>query len=113
MKYKPEYKKTDEVHITSILVQVAHAHKDATCEAISQMDGSEIHIEGEGGKLIVSFESASLQYITDCIEEINRMDGVASATLIYHQTENADELDELVEVDPDDLTKLEHDGNVS
>jgi nitrate reductase NapD len=112
MKYKPEYLKSNELHITSVLVQVAHEHLSTVRQSIEDMQGAEVHIVGEGGKLIASFEANDLGYITNSIDEIGRMNGVASATLIYHQTESEDQMDELIEVDPDNLSQLQN-GNLS
>lgn len=91
----------NETHITSFVVQVQPDFLGATAERIEAMDGAAIHTTHPDGKIIVVMEAQSLGTVTDRIADISGFPGVLSAVLVYHQIEDTERLDDLIDVEPD------------
>mgnify|MGYP000138553499 CR=1 FL=1 len=89
-----------ECHITSLVVQARPQSMDALKEAVAAFDGAEVHNAGDDGKFVVVLETDTLYDVTDTTNAIARLDGVINATLVYHQIEQADRLDDIVETTP-------------
>ena len=84
-------------HITSVLV---HAYPDQWEELALTLDtlkDVDVHTADESGKLVLLMETQSLGRVTELIEQINAMDAVVGATLVYHQTEDSEALDQPVD----------------
>ncbi len=76
-----------EVHISSMVVL---CRPDALENAVTQIKANplaEVHAVDENGKIIVVLETPSEQNILDGIQELENIDGVISATLVYHQVD--------------------------
>lgn len=72
------------MNITGVLV---HAHPDKLSkvrEALGEMPGVEVHQAGEDGRLVVTAEDTAEVSAGDTILAMHRMEGVLSATLVYH-----------------------------
>jgi len=78
-----------EIHISSLVVQARPVHMAAIGAAIEELDGAEIHGDGEQGKLVVTLETLNEGEMLTHIEAINRLDGVLSVALIFHQVEDS------------------------
>jgi len=89
-----------ETHITSFVVQVQPDSVAATTQRIETIEGASIHIAHPDGKLVVVMEADSLAIVTDWIAEVSGFPGVLSAVLVYHQIEDAERLDDLIDVEP-------------
>lgn len=74
-------------HLASLVVQVHPDHEGAVCAAIAAM-GAEIHA-AHRGKLVVTVEAASESVIADTMNRMSLLDGVFSATLVFHYHEDA------------------------
>lgn len=92
---------SNELHISSLIVHGKIAHKAQITTAINQLPGAEIHAVSEQGKFIVTLETASDSKILDCINHINRIDGVLSTVLVYHHCEGLDTLEEEINHEDD------------
>ena len=77
-----------EIHISSLVVQARPVHMAAIGAAIADLEGAEIHGGGEKGKLVVTLETVDESATLTHIEAINRLDGVLSVALIFHQVED-------------------------
>ena len=76
-----------ELHIAGIVVQ-AHAeglHRAA--EAIAGMSGAEVHAVSPDGKLVVVLEAPGAREIAARMDDIQRLDAVLSASLVYQHNE--------------------------
>ncbi len=86
-------------HITSLLVQ-AHAGRigelAGTLGTVAEVD---VQTADASGKLVLIVETQSLGRVTELIEQINAMDGVVGTTLVYHQIEDSEALDQPVGAD--------------
>ncbi len=63
-------------------------------DSIESLSGVEVHATDGRGKLVVTMETASEQAIVTHIDHINGIDGILSAVLIYHHSEDAQSLEE-------------------
>jgi nitrate reductase NapD len=77
-----------ELHISSLVVQVQPAVVDAVRRAIGALQGAEVHAASPFGKLVVTLETASEAGILQRITDINALEGVLTATLVFHQVES-------------------------
>lgn len=89
-----------ESHITSFVVQVQPDFVPETTQRIEAIDGASIHFAHPDGKLVVVMEADSLAIVTDWIAEISGFPGVLSAVLVYHQIEDTERLEDLIDVEP-------------
>lgn len=86
---------SDELHISSLVVQhraEAFARLTATIEA---SDGMEIALRGDT-RSVVLCETENQRRLMDCIDELHAVEGVLTVSLIYHHAEPRAELDEPV-----------------
>jgi nitrate reductase NapD len=75
-----------EVHMSSLVVHVRPENAYAVRAAMTGMAGVEVHAE-QGGKIIVTLETDTEADIVTRLNEISLLDGVMSATLVYHHFE--------------------------
>lgn len=77
----------DGQNICGLLV---HAHPSRTAavgEAMTALPGTEIHQSSPDGRMVVTVEDVDGVWAGDTITQINNIDGVLSAALVYHQNE--------------------------
>lgn len=73
----------EELHIASLVVHARPTRVPALAAEIAAMPQSQVHASSAGGKLVVTLEGSSAAQITDCMAQIQRLDGVFAATLVY------------------------------
>ena len=78
-----------EIHISSLVVQARPADLATIGAAIEGLEGAEIHGASEHGKLVVTLETICESEMLTRIESINRLEGVLSVALVFHQVEDA------------------------
>ena len=72
------------MNIAGVLV---HAHPEKLTmvrTALGKMPGVEVHLTGDDGRLVVTAEDTAEASAGDTILAMHRMEGVLSATLVYH-----------------------------
>lgn len=82
-----------EVHISSMVVHARPDQLTSVKNKIEHLPGAEIHAESDNGKLVVVLETQNQGYITDVIEKINQLEHVLNTSLVYHQIEYLDPLE--------------------
>ena len=87
---------SDEVHISSLIVQAMPDTVPAVAASVLAMPGLEIHAAADG-KMVVVMETADEGEIVARISEINLLNGVMSVNLVYHQVDKGDAVIELRE----------------
>lgn len=87
---------SDEVHISSLIVQAMPDTMPAVAASVLAMAGLEIHAAADG-KMVVVLETADEGEIVARISEINLLNGVMSVNLVYHQVDKGDAVIELRE----------------
>lgn len=81
---------SNELHVTSLIVQVLPEKMSAVRQQIMQMGNADLSVNNEV-KLIVVLEGESQKSLLADIETINRIDGVLSASMVYHQSDVLEE----------------------
>ncbi|GIU23025.1 chaperone NapD [Shewanella hafniensis] len=82
-----------ELHITSLVVQVLPQKMADVRQQIMTIENAELSVNNEV-KLVVVIEGETQRALMDCIEAINAIPGVLSATMVYHQSETLEEGEE-------------------
>lgn len=82
---------SEELHVSSIVVQARADAIDDIASSIACMPGAEIHQRIAGTKLIVTLETAGTGEIMECMERIDDLPGVITAALVYHHWEPVSE----------------------
>ena len=77
---------SDEVHVSSLVVQALPEFLDDAREAVSAMPGIEVHA-AEAGKMVVTLETADEGEIVARISEISLLDGVMAVNMVFHQVD--------------------------
>lgn len=75
----------NEWHVASLVVYCRPAQLPAVLQAIGAMDGVEVPVKGELGKMVVAIEGPTQKSVVRRIDEIALLDGILSTTLIYHE----------------------------
>ncbi len=77
-----------EIHISSLVVHARPEGMKSIETTIGGLGGAEVHGASAQGKLVVTLETASDDEMLTQIDTINRIEGVLSVALIYHQVED-------------------------
>lgn len=83
----------DEVHIASLVVHARPACVQRLAGEIAAMAQAQVHAASAAGKLIVTLEGSSAGQITACMAQIQRLDGVFAATLVYQCADSREAMD--------------------
>ena len=75
---------TQEATICGILVHSRPEGMEQVCERLTALPGVEIHGNSEDGRLVVTVEDEQRQSAGDTVMHIQNMEGVISASVIYH-----------------------------
>lgn len=78
---------SEELHIAGIVVHALPERVQRLATAIAELSGAEVHAASADGKVVVTLEGSSAREIAGRIEEIQRLDGVVSASLVYQHNE--------------------------
>jgi nitrate reductase NapD len=77
-----------ELHISSLVVHARADSAEAVAAALADLPGVVVHAH-DGGRIVVTLETAREQDIVDGLAFIQRMDGVLSANLVFHHHDPA------------------------
>jgi nitrate reductase NapAB chaperone NapD len=86
-----------EIHICSLVVYARQA--ELVAKKLRALPGLEIRGEDDRGKLIVVLEADSEMGLLEQIQEIQNLDEVLAANLVYHHCERAEALEEQFDAD--------------
>jgi nitrate reductase NapD len=78
---------TDELHVSSLVVHGRPERLEAIRAELVRLAGIEVHAAAPTGKLVVTLETASEHEIVARLTTISLLDGVLSATLVFHHVE--------------------------
>ena len=78
---------TDELHVSSLVVHGRPERLEAIRAELVRLAGIEVHAAAPTGKLVVTLETASEDEIVARLTTISLLDGVLSATLVFHHVE--------------------------
>lgn len=76
------------MHISSLIVHARPGAETRFRAGIAALDGVELHAVADDGRMIVTIESPDDTAIHSIYEAIERLDGVLSVAMVYHQVES-------------------------
>ena len=79
------------MNISSVIVIPHPDHIEAVRLRLQEIDGVELHAVSPEGKIIVTIETAGDRETIQTYEVISVLDGVMSASMVYHHKENEPE----------------------
>ena len=79
------------VNISGILVQAWPDKLTAVKNRLEEIPGVEVHAESENGHLVTTIETTDVQATTKIMTDLQYVEGVLSATLVYHHEEQQPE----------------------
>lgn len=80
------------MNISSAIVHAKPGAADAVCARLAAVAGVEVHAVSDEGKMIVTLESVDDAGTVATFETISLLDGVLSASMVYHQVESNPEV---------------------
>ncbi len=92
----------DVWHISSVLLQADPAKREQICAAIEQIPSAEIAEVSDTTKLIVTLETSGERDLANALNDMQQLDGVVTASLVFHQTDTTD-LNSIVISDQGDI----------
>jgi len=75
------------MNISGILVHAQPQKISKVQAALTALDGVEVHGRSEDGRLVVTIEDDDDSQAADTMLKMHRLEGVLSATLVYHNFE--------------------------
>ena len=83
-----------QLHIASLIVHSTPRRLDSVAGAIAALPGALVHASSANGKLVVTLEAYSSEEMTQSVSNIQRLDGVLSAALVYQCADTVDAMNE-------------------
>jgi nitrate reductase NapD len=74
-------------HVSSLVVRAHPDRVDTVVRRIAALPAAEVAISDPSGKIVVTLETDDEDAIVGAMNSIQRMAGVVSVALVYHQTE--------------------------
>ena len=74
----------ETVHITSLVVHARPARCQEVIREVQRLPATGVHSGEPEGKFVVLLETRDEQQILSAIDRIQDLDGVLSATMVYH-----------------------------
>jgi periplasmic nitrate reductase NapD len=84
---------TELRHIASLVLRARPEAVQGVRQALAETTGAEIHA-ADGGKLVVTLETANESELAEEMTRLGLLDGVLSAVLVYHEVAAAEDLEE-------------------
>ncbi len=75
------------MNISGILVHANPGKVDAVSAALTEFQGLEIHAATDDGRLVVTLDCQDNNAAADTLIKMNGLDGVLTASLVYHNFE--------------------------
>jgi len=78
------------VPICSLVIQTKSQHLSSVNASLNQMQGVEVNVQGENGKMVVTVDHPSREYCGDIMTKISQISGVMSSSLVFEYQEDLD-----------------------
>ena len=75
------------MNICGILVHAQPTNFDAVRENLLSVNGVEIHGMSDEGRVVITLEEDDENAMADSLHRVQRLEGVISASMIYHHNE--------------------------
>lgn len=89
-------------HISSVLVTAKPDHCESVRSAIQQIPSAELADVPGTDKIVATLEATSEREIAGALEQIQQLEGVLAASMVFHQTDTTD-LNSIVISDQNDM----------
>lgn len=76
----------EEFHISSVVVQTRPSDMVAVIQRLGAIPGACVHA-AQNGKIVVTLETGSEHALAQHLNQMSLMDGVYTATLVFHHVE--------------------------
>jgi len=80
-----------EGNICGVLVHVRPDQLERAMTELADLPGTEIHQSAADGRVVVTVEDVPGQWAGNTLTDINNINGVLSAALVFHHREGGDE----------------------
>ena len=80
------------MNMCGVLVQTLPTRLEAVVHMLSGLDGVEVHHALKSGRIVITVEDTDAALSIDTLTRIHNLDGIITATLVYHQFEPADDV---------------------
>ena len=77
--------------ICSLVIQAKPQHLNRISASLNEMQGVEVHVQGENGKIVVSIDHPSREYCSDAMTKMSLINGVMSSSLVFEYQEELEE----------------------
>jgi nitrate reductase NapD len=82
------------MNISGVLVRSRPENINAVTSRLEHMEGVEVHGANPDGRLVVTVEESGDRAMADTVVRMQDLPGVISASMIYHQYEEEQDLEE-------------------
>ena len=76
------------MNISGILIMIDVKKKTHVLEALKMFEGLELHKVYDDGKIVAVMERETTNEEVSAVKELNLMDGILSAVMVYHNFED-------------------------
>jgi nitrate reductase NapD len=83
-----------QVNISGVLIHARPERVELVRATLEEFPGVEIHAVSEDGRLVVTVEDDVAGYTADTVARFHDVEGVLSASLVYHHCEDEQDLQE-------------------
>ncbi len=84
----------EEFNICGVLVHARRERAADVGEVLAALPGIEVHQRTDDGRLIITIEDTPQRMASETLADIHKIDGVLSASLVYHQTDPDSSMEE-------------------
>lgn len=84
----------EELHIASLVVHSTPRRLDSVASTVAALPGAVVHAATANGKLVVTLEAPDAIAMSERVADIQRIDGVLSAALVYQCADSLDAMNE-------------------
>jgi nitrate reductase NapD len=89
MRTKPEFDNDDGFAVASMVIAAKPGEAVAVRSRLEALPGVEVHACTEEGKMVITIDRDSEGESIDLLGKIESLEGVVSASLVYHYCDNA------------------------
>lgn len=76
------------MNISGVYIKAWPQQLSAVQQRLENVSGVEVHMTTENGGLVVTIETGDIGMMADTVTNLQQVNGVLSATLVYHHDEN-------------------------
>ncbi|NRB19047.1 MAG: chaperone NapD [Rhodobacteraceae bacterium] len=78
---------TEVIHISSLLLRADPQKLEQILADIAKIELAEVAMTDPSGKIIITLETGNQSQIIEAMTQLQLLDGVVNASLVYHQTD--------------------------